>query len=181
MKDRLLVVQYNPDWPKQFVKEKIKLLPALGKSVQAIEHIGSTAIIGLAAKPTIDILIGVESLNEMNLQSIQALAALQYDYLPKLENQLPERRFFQKLNQAGDHLIHLHITEFKKPFWQRHTLFRNYLIAHPDRAKLYADLKIKLASQFKEDRQAYTRAKFEFCETINQEAIVWSKNNNLEY
>ena len=92
----IVVTDYNPAWPAMFEREPTKLATALGPLVVTIEHVGSTAVPGLAAKPIIDLLVGVRSLDDARSACIKGLQALGYTYMPEYEAWLPGELFFRK-------------------------------------------------------------------------------------
>lgn len=135
-----------------------------------IEHIGSTAIPGLAAKPTIDILIGIKDLEGAG-GIIPLLQSAGYVYVPEFELDMPERRYFYKGRKVEDG-FHLHMVEAGSPFWKRHLAFRDHLRIHPDEVREYEKLKIALANKFRDDREGYTEAKTEFITRIEKAALA---------
>ncbi|MFT9816781.1 GrpB family protein [Lysinibacillus sp. NPDC056185] len=165
-KIKVQLSEYNPHWEQQYAFEQNEIGKALGDSAIRIEHIGSTSIKGLKAKPIIDILVGVRSLDEV-LSFIDALSKIDYEYVPKL--QFKDRRFFRKgLWEQGT--IHLHICEYNSNEWTEKLLFRDYLRAHPQAANEYAVLKNQLASKYQFDRSTYTKEKEPFIQMIIQKA-----------
>jgi len=162
----VLVVPYDPAWPQLFAAEAVRLRAAIAPYISVIEHIGSTAVPGLAAKPVIDILIGVHSLSDAP-HFIPPLQALGYVYIEELEKEIPERRYLQKVT-ATAHTHHLHIVEPDSAFFLEHVHFRDVLRAHPEVAAEYAALKLRLAAQYRHDREAYTRAKTDFIQKVLQ-------------
>ncbi len=161
MTEPVIVEEYNPDWIDRFLHEKGSLLSALGSHIIDLEHIGSTSIFDLAAKPIIDILIGVKTLDDAE-KCIPILEKMNYQYVPEFEDILPERRYLRKPPQGEGHDVHLHITTLGSDFWDRQLLFRNYLRIHSDDRDKYSKLKKKLAKKHRNDREAYTNAKEEF-------------------
>jgi len=139
-------------------------LAAIGLPGVAVEHVGSTAVPGLAAKPIIDILVGLRSLRDA-AAVIPPLEGLGYQYLPEREIETPERRFLAR-PKTKPRLCHIHMVEVGSDFSERHLLFRDYLRAHPDAAREYEDLKRALAAQFRENREAYTEGKTPFVRRI---------------
>jgi len=103
------VVDFDPRWPLIFEREKARILGVIGKKVVAIEHVGSTAVSGLGAKPIIDIMVGIRRLSDAQ-DCIGPLETIGYEYVPKYEVSIPERRYFQKgpSNVPNKH-YHLHI------------------------------------------------------------------------
>ena len=163
----IVVVAYDPAWPAMFEQEGARLGGALGPLVVGIEHVGSTAIPGLAAKPIIDLMIGVQSLIEARSLAVEPLHALGYAYIPDYESWLPGELFFRK-GMPGPWTHHVHMMEPSNPQWERRLLFRDYLRGHPEAADAYAGLKRKLAAEFGDDIAAYRTAKNAFV----QEAIA---------
>ena len=159
--DPIILVPYEEAWPSLFEEERARIEGAVGPWVEEIEHIGSTAVPGLAAKPVVDIMVGARSLEDSSTL-VGRLEAIGYEYVPKLERQMPFRRYFRKL--AGGrrtHQIHL-VERSDAAFWDRHVLFRDYLRAHPEVAEGYSRLKYEVSERFREDRAAYTGAKTDF-------------------
>lgn len=164
--DEIIIVESDPHWQTQFVEETTNVRKALGNAlIVAIEHIGSTAIPGLAAKPIIDLLVGVHSL-ELAQNAIPALEAIEYVYWT--EDPRPGRMFFVKgmppFGRQRTH--HLHMVEVTSEFWEERLLFRDYLRSHPDQVQRYEVLKRCLANHFKSDREAYTQGKTEYVQSI---------------
>ncbi|WP_127591254.1 GrpB family protein [Paenibacillus lautus] len=165
--EEVIVTPYNPDWKNEFEREQDKIRLALKGLDVHIEHIGSTSVMGLGSKPTIDIMAGVLSLTSVNEHYIENLARLGYEYVFKPE--FPERLFFRRGPwRAGTH--HLHIYKYKGPQWNDQILFREYLKNHPDTRDQYYALKKVLESQYKHDRVAYTNGKADFIREVIQKA-----------
>jgi GrpB-like predicted nucleotidyltransferase (UPF0157 family) len=124
---------------------------------------------GLAAKPVIDIMVGVKSLDDTPIL-VERLEAVGYEYVPELEQQLPSRRYFRKLRRGRrTHQIHL-VERSDAAFWDRHILFRDYLRRHPGVADEYARLKQELSGRFRDYRTAYTEAKTAFIREVVRRA-----------
>ncbi len=135
----------------------------------AVEHVGSTAVPNLAAKPIIDIMVGIRTLADAPFV-VEPLASIGYEYVPKYEVTMPERRYFHK-GPAMARTHHLHMVEPTSEFWKRQLAFRDYLRAHPDVAEQYARLKQALAVQYQWDRSGYTDAKTEFILGVIAQAL----------
>lgn len=163
--DKVVIVEYNRLWPLMFKEEATRVVKVLSKDlVFLIEHIGSTAVPGLAAKPIIDILVGVRSLVRAKQVAVFPLEELGYAYW--FDNQDTQRMFFVKgLPPNGPRTHHIHIIE-SKSILQERLLFRDYLRQHPDEALRYAHLKRHLAQQFSYDREAYTSGKTGYVQSI---------------
>ena len=165
----IVVTDYDPVWPAMFAQERAQLAAALGPLAVTIEHVGSTAVPGLAAKPIIDLLIGARTLVDARARGIAALQALGYTYMPEYQPFLPDELFFRK-GVGGPWTHHVHIMEPTNPRWERWLLFRDYLRAHPETAAAYANLKRSLAAKFGEDIAAYRDAKHQFVERVTEKA-----------
>jgi GrpB-like predicted nucleotidyltransferase (UPF0157 family) len=157
----IVVSDYDPAWPAMFAQERTSLHAALDPLVLAIEHVGSTAVPGMAAKPIIDLQASVRSLSEARSRCVERLQALGYTYLPKYEAWLPGELFFRKA-PAGAWTHHLHILQADDPRWRDRLLFRDYLRNHPEAAATYAKLKRDLAAAFDDDISGYRNAKDAF-------------------
>lgn len=153
---------YQPNWPVTFAGERSFILQQLDDPDIPIEHIGSTSVPNLSAKPIIDILLGIENLDEFSYY-IGPLAQAGYEYVPKPE--LRTRRFFKKETDTND-IFHLHICEWKGTEWEEKMTFRDYLRANSESAKAYEFLKTQLAEAYKEERSVYTEKKGPFIQSI---------------
>ncbi len=140
---------------------------AIGPRIVAIEHVGSTAVPGLEAKPIIDIMVGVRQLVRATEHCIAPLARIGYEYVPK---PYPDRRFFRR-GPWGNGTHHLHLVEWGGEDWRRALRFRDYLRQHPDAARQYADLKRQLAAAHGRDRRAYAADKTAFIEDVLARAV----------
>ncbi|MFF1993567.1 GrpB family protein [Bacillus mycoides] len=157
MDGKIIIKPYQQYWHTEFLNEKNKIVPLLHEEIIAIEHIGSTAVEGLGAKPLIDMMIGVT-----NLQIIgnwrEALEEIGYEYVPK---KTPNWRFFRKGKwRAGTH--HLHVYIYNSEEWRNNLLFRDFLINHEWAREEYRVLKEMLAATYPFDRVSYTNAKAPF-------------------
>lgn len=165
MSERVVIENYNPRWVELFEAERDLIQAAIGAYILSIEHAGSTSIPGMAAKPVIDILVGLRSLSDTPAL-IAPMTELNYQYRPQYEIELPERRYFKKPADSDHHTHHVHMAEITSGFYQDHLLFRNYLRAHPEAAQEYARIKLHLAARFPDDREKYTDSKAEFIQEI---------------
>ena len=152
------VVPYASDWVPAFQAEALLLGKALGRAAGAVEHIGSTAIPGMPAKPIIDLMVAVADMDKSR-QLIPLLGDAGYDYRP--HDCVPDRHFFAK-GQGGERTHHLSLAKAGSTFWCRQIAFRDYMRADREAAAQYADLKIELASRYPNDRNAYIDAKEPF-------------------
>jgi GrpB-like predicted nucleotidyltransferase (UPF0157 family) len=156
------IVEHDPEWPRMFVSERELLKAALAPwLVAAIEHIGSTAVPGLAAKPVIDIMAPVASL-EASRGAIEALRALDYHYASYRPGVM--HWFCKPGPSLRTH--HLHLVPYRSDLWDERIAFRERLRFDPALAVEYAALKRELARQHRGDREAYTEAKDPFIAAV---------------
>jgi GrpB-like predicted nucleotidyltransferase (UPF0157 family) len=162
------IVPYDPAWPARFESERALLLRVLDPWLAGpITHVGSTAVPGLAAKPVIDIMAGVASL-EASRDAIAALEAHGYMYYPYRPDVM---HWFCKPSPAV-RTHHLHLVPAGTALWTERLAFRDYLRRHPDVAQEYAALKHELAARYRFDREAYTESKGPFITRITALAAV---------
>lgn len=162
----ITLVEYDLEWPKQFEREEKRIRSALGTRALQIEHIGSTAIPGLMAKPIIDILLVVADSSD-ELSYVPALEASGY-VLRIRERDWHEHRLFK----GPDINSNMHVFSKGSSEIERHLLFRDWLRAHPEDFKLYAETKRRLASRRWHYVQNYAEAKSEVVETILRRAFA---------
>jgi GrpB-like predicted nucleotidyltransferase (UPF0157 family) len=159
------LAEYNPEWPVLFQTESELIEAAMGEKAVEIQHIGSTSVPGLRAKPIIDILVAVDNFEPIE-EYRRRLEPIGYRFQTH-ENDA-ERLFFWK-GQPRTH--HLHLVEFATWEHQRHLLFRDYLRNHAEIARLYEEIKRELAVAFKNNRPAYTKGKTAFIKSIMARAL----------
>jgi len=165
---KVIVSEYSPEWPELFEGERVALEAAIGAGTGIIEHVGSTSVEGLAAKPVIDIMIGLHDFTLAD-KLVPAITALGYQYIQKYEKVMPYRRYFKKIAHGTD-THHIHMVAAGGEFWQRHLLFRDYLRANPVVAASYAVLKRELAGIEWDDVNDYADAKTAFIKNIEHRA-----------
>ena len=157
----VIIVAYDPVWVEQFREEASRIASVFGGELLSIHHIGSTSIPGMSAKPIIDIMpvvrdiLKVETFNE---------GMIQLGYTPMGEYGIAGRRHFVKGADVRTH--HVHSYEPENPEVKWHLDFRDYLIAHEDDARRYAQLKASLASKHRHDLEAYTQGKAAFIKGV---------------
>ena len=164
--DEIRIVPYDPRWPAVYLAEADLLRSILpSELVLTTEHIGSTAVPGLAAKPIIDILIAVPSVKQARDIAVPALE--EYGYAFWSDNPRQDRLFFVKglPPRALHRTHHLHMAEPGSDT-QTPLLFRDYLRTHSQEASRYAALKSDLAAQHQGDREAYTAAKSSYIDQV---------------
>ncbi|MCF3107193.1 GrpB family protein [Niabella sp. CC-SYL272] len=193
------MVLYNPGWKADFESLKKELAGLTGSWCPQIEHIGSTSVEGLAAKPIIDVLIGVKHADDLD-QIPHVLMDQGYIYYERYNTDMPYRRFFVKLqtdpallslpvlirkddpipvalNEHRHRLAHIHILPLSSEHWTRHIAFRDYLRTHPDVKAAYQQLKEQLAAREWNDGNAYNEAKDTFLKTEERNAVNWYLQN----
>jgi GrpB-like predicted nucleotidyltransferase (UPF0157 family) len=156
------VAPYDSTWPSLFAAEAERLrrcFAAAGLPV-VLEHTGSTAVPGLAAKPIVDILAGYpEGAAVPEYTSVLTRA----DYVHRGEQEIPGREFFRRGNPRA---YHVHLTAIDSPFWRDHLIFRDRLRSDNALREAYATLKRDLAARFPRDREAYIAAKGSFVSEV---------------
>jgi GrpB-like predicted nucleotidyltransferase (UPF0157 family) len=164
----VVIVRYRKAWPRQFTREQQRIRAALGKALLDIEHVGSTSVPGLAAKPIVDILVGLRNRRAAD-RSLAALARIGYTDVTPCDEYPDWYYCLGKGDRPRD--AHLHLCRFRSDFWTQHRQLRDYLRTHPTRAREYAALKRRLAHAFGADRRGYCDAKTGFirwCEVSAQ-------------
>jgi GrpB-like predicted nucleotidyltransferase (UPF0157 family) len=165
LREEIGVVPYDPRWPELFEREKAHLREVLPAGLlYRVEHFGSTAVPGMAAKPVVDILAGVVSLEEAKRLAVPVLESEGYEYFwrPSLGDHTPPYyAWFIKRGPGGVRTHHIHMVERHFGHWDR-LLFRDYLAEFPEAAREYRDLKYRLSRDHPRDRAAYTGGKTEF-------------------
>ncbi len=160
------LVDYNSEWPLIFEKEKQEILNNVSEgTIARIEHFGSTSIPNIKAKPYIDIIIEVSKEILFDQDLIAQFEALGYTYflVPEREGIDAYMSFGKGYNLTGEkeQIFHIHMCSKENYMW-RQIDFRDYLISNPERAKAYDDLKVSLASQYRNDRGNYVLSKTDF-------------------
>lgn len=173
VKEEVAIVPYDHRWPAMFEEERSHLLSCLPQDlVRRIEHFGSTAVPGLAAKPIVDILVEVTSLDETKRRIAPVLEAQGYDYFWRPswgDDSPPFYAWFIKRDKNGSRTHHIHMVERHFEHWDS-LLFRDYLIEHPDVAWEYGELKVRLSEAHRGDRVSYTEAKTDFVRHVTEKA-----------
>ncbi len=160
----LVLSKYQDTWPRQFEQVAEQLRATVPAHDAILEHIGSTSVPGLCAKPVLDVLLGVSSLAEAEA-AIPALASIGFIYRPEHEAAIPNRRYF--VRPAGQTLrVHLHAVLLDGLLWRQHLHFRDALRQEPPLREQYATLKRALAATYAGDKAAYTEAKAPFIRQV---------------
>lgn len=170
---QLRLEPYHENWPRQFAQEAAQIETALGPALNAIHHIGSTAIPGIFAKPIIDLLAEVASLEALDARSSE-MRALGYEVMGEFG--IPGRRYFRKDNADGDRTHQIHAFVQGSPHLDRHLAFRDYLRKHPEVAREYSRLKKDLVERCHGDMEAYMDGKDPFIKKTERKALAWLVN-----
>jgi len=190
------IKEYDPNWPVQFQQIADELSSILKDLNPKIEHVGSTSVPGLAAKPIIDILVGLENSSHLD-ETIEPMIKSSYIYYPIYNSSMPSRRFyvglkskneisrFKSIYTEGDKiphdelhkhkLTHIHVWELGTSEWGRHIAFRDYLRNHPTIVSQYRNLKTELSLKSWKDGNEYNDAKDDFIKKEEAKAIIWYK------
>ena len=161
MSDPIIIEDYDPHWPEQFELLRLQITQSLGTLAAAIEHVGSTAVPGLGAKPIIDIDVLLHSGSDL-LEAIACLANVGYQHQGDLG--ITGREAFRAPSNSFPHHLYVHPPQSRE--YARHIIFRNHMRANPEDARAYERLKRALAKEYRDDREAYSLAKTEFVENI---------------
>lgn len=159
--------QYDSNWPSKFESEKLIIEQALGSWISGgVEHVGSTAVYGLTAKPIIDIMVGIQDLEKAKecIKILQSIGYQYYPYKPEIMHWFCKPSVFKRE-------YHLYLMESTGSEWKKRIAFRDYLRTHPEAAEEYVNLKKVLAEKFENDRELYTQSKTEFIEKITKIAL----------
>jgi GrpB-like predicted nucleotidyltransferase (UPF0157 family) len=154
---------HQPAWAELYREEAEPLRALFGDDLVRIEHVGSTAVPGLVAKPILDIVVAVRNFGDAGPFE-EALAPLGYVHKPQYD--MPGRIYFVKSTPDGRATHHLNIAELGNECWLTHVLFRDYLRSHADACEEYAELKRDLARRHRHDRPAYLDGKAPFIRRI---------------
>ena len=173
--DNVELVPYNPEWHLLASQQSRLLADALGDLLVTVHHIGSTAIPTIAAKPILNLMPVVKSLDEFD-QHRNSIEALGYQW--RGEYGLVGRRYCTKADAVtGRKLIHLHVYELASAAIDRHVAFRNYLLERPDLAQAYHQKKVRCQQLHRNDSQTYSQCKSEWIKRVEAEALAHFSNH----
>ncbi len=163
------VVEHDQAWPVRFDDIRTRLADALGVTAVRIDHVGSTAVPGLAAKPVIDLQISVTDVDDEAAYRA-AIERLGYP----MRSREPGHRYFRTPPRTL-HRIQIHVCQAGSDWEREHLLFRDYLRAHPDALSRYAAVKHGLAERYGDDRLGYTEGKTPFIRNALSQAEEWAR------
>ena len=167
---KIEVIPHDPLWQGAFEAEAKQIAGALVENVVAIHHIGSTAIPNIYAKPVVDMLVEVKDITEVDRRS-SAVELLGYEV--KGEFGISGRRYFRKDDREGNRTHQIHAYESGSAELERHLAFRDYMIAHPEDAQSYSELKRKLAEEHSHNMNGYMDGKDGFIKEMDRRAAKW--------
>ncbi len=167
MAQHVIVVDYDPQWEVKFQKEAVCIRQILGENCKEIHHIGSTSVPGLAAKPVIDIMPVVHSLERVDAAA-EEFEKIGYEYLGEFG--IPGRRYLRKGGDERTHQIHI-FQETDQKNIHRHLAVRDYLRDHEESRRAYAKLKRELALKYPYDIEGYCDGKEEFVRELEEIAL----------
>ncbi|MEK7228130.1 MAG: GrpB family protein [Patescibacteria group bacterium] len=173
IKRKYLLEQYNPEWVEQFEVIKKRVEDVFGEKALSIEHVGSTSIHGMFAKPLIDVLVSVENIENLQGETggMESLGYLHgRDYIE------PRSLLFFKMTDEEQKLENIHVCEKGSAKTKQFLIMRDFFRAFPDKAKEYSDLKRKNFEEFPDDYPAYRAAKTPFLQKAEQEAYEWNSS-----
>ena len=164
------VVDYDPSWPQLAAAEIDRVEAALGALAVSVEHVGSTSVPGLTAKPIIDLQATLASLEPLDAYRLP-LEQLGYAFISDPDS--PDYRFFAlPLERPRTHHLHVCVAGSRQEL--RHLAVRDYLRTHREEAHAYGELKRELAAAQPQDRLAYVAGKDEFVQALERRALAWS-------
>lgn len=192
---RITIANYNSEWINQFENIKAELSLLLASFQPQIEHFGSTSVPGLAAKPVIDILVGIQDINQFDSLVKNILTHDRYIYYKAFNAFIPNRRLFVRLKNESNtedfgqtfsdlktiphekinahRIAHVHVWEYQSDNWIRHIAFREYLKTHDEVRSKYQELKQQLSQQLWQNGMEYNDGKNQFIKQEEQKAIAW--------
>ena len=194
---KIILEEYQSDWANAFQREREAVISALSDFSPTIEHIGSTSIEGLCAKPTIDMLVGLH--NELQPdKTIVPMTRMGYTYFKKYEPTMPYRRLFARLRALTDtaapsiidlqdefirgqlfvSMANIHVVVKDTPHWTRHLAFRDFLRENPGLRDEYCRLKKELAQYEYKDSNEYNAAKDSFIKRVQEQALNWYRTRH---
>ncbi len=165
------IVEYDPAWPEMAAAEIARIGAAVGEAAVRIDHVGSTAVPGLAAKPIVDLQLSVADVDTRSLY-VEPLEGLGYLFAPDPAS--PDFHFFG-LPAARPRTHHLHVCAVGSEHERRHLAVRDYLRAHPDEAGAYAERKRALVARAPGDRLAYIEGKDTYVAALERRALAWCR------
>lgn len=168
------ILSYNPGWVLEFEKIRDDIAQAFGDKALSIEHIGSTSVVGMSAKPLIDVLVIIEKY-EPFVNEKESMVKMGYEWG---ENYIePDSLLFYKTINGDQKNVNIHVCVNGSPKAVQFITTRDYLRAHPDRASEYSDLKLKLKQQYPNDYPAYRAGKESFLQETERLTKEWLSKN----
>lgn len=198
---KIRLEKYNPEWGNIYGAIKEDLNHHLAFLHPVIEHIGSTSIIDITAKPIIDILVGLQNEDDLD-KTVDPLIGSGYIFYEKYNSVMPYRRFFVKLKFQPDNIpipqiyhaddkpfegiddykqAHIHVLEFGSDHWKRHVAFRDYLKQNADVRDEYQEIKVRLSALDWQNGNEYNAAKEDFILETQQKALEWHERKNNDF
>jgi len=170
MSDPVIIAPYDPEWPRLFAQLGARLREALGPVALRIDHIGSTSVPGMAAKPVIDVQISVASFEPLEAfkTPLEGLG-----FVHRADNPELTKRYFREM--PGQRRTHIHVRLAGSWSEQFALLFRDYMRTHDEDCRRYEGIKRQLAEQYGDDRQGYTEAKEPYLWEIMKKADRWAQ------
>ncbi len=173
IKRKYSISEYDPNWVNQFESIKDLLTEVFGNKAIKIEHVGSTSIPGMKAKPLIDVLVVVEKMQDLS-QEKERMVSAGYEWGADYIG--PNTLLFFKLGPNGEKLENIHVCEKDAPKTRQFLVMRDFFRAHPEKAKQYSDLKEVNSKIHPEDYPAYRAAKSPFLAQMEKEAYEWEES-----
>lgn len=173
IKRKYSISEYDPNWVNQFNSIKDSLSGVFGNKAIKIEHVGSTSIPGMKAKPLIDVLVVVEKMEDFT-QEKECMVSAGYEWGADYIG--PSTLLFFKFGPDGEKLENIHVCEKDAPKTRQFLVMRDFFRTHQEKAKEYSDLKEANSKIHPEDYPAYRAAKAPFLERMEKEAYEWERS-----
>ena len=166
---RVMLVEHEPQWQQAFEEEAEKIESLVGERCRGVELVGSMAVAGLIARPTLDIVAGIDSLESLDGLLEQFVV---YGYRARMQRTIRGRLHLVR-EADGLRYVNLLLVGYGRSVWKSYLLFRDYLRAHPEEARRYARLKALLARQYGSDTKAYGNGKNDYINRVLEKGRAW--------
>lgn len=167
------IISYDPNWPILFSQESKKISDIIGDNILETHHIGSTSVIGMSGKPTVDILFVVKDVSKISAKIID-MKKIGYISLGSLNTR--DSHLFEK-EKNGNRTFIVHFYQKGHPEIRQILAIRDYLRNHENEAKNYSEIKLSLFQKFPYDYKQYRKLKDEYMESLKERVVLWSESN----
>jgi len=177
LRGTVVLCTHDASWIEQAAQTIAELKSLLGAAAIAVEHVGSTSVPGLAAKPILDIVIGVHELSDLD----PYVDKLEQMHIHEAGQDLPDQRLFVMGDfEKNTRTHHIHAVQWDSAAWKNYIRFRDYLLAFDEKRMIYESEKRRLAALYSRNRQAYTNGKAELIGKLLEEANRWAEGSDID-